>query len=87
MTVNEHEWDAIVIMHTWEYWKPQKDAAAFVNRIESLDHVVVLTTSGNSEAKMEDIDAITSASILTETPSVSEEISSQLKTILRYDVE
>jgi hypothetical protein len=61
-SVNIDEWTAIVILHTWENWQPQKDAMLFIDRNPDLANIIVLTTSGQGDLKMETVDAITSAS-------------------------
>lgn len=45
--VIEREWDAIVLIHTWEKWKPEPNALAFVERALDRHKLVVLTTSGS----------------------------------------
>jgi uncharacterized membrane protein len=80
---NESDWDAILVLHTWEYDKPQPDAEAFLNKIQNQDKIVVLTTSGNHESKMEEVDAITGASIIKDVPSKVDEIKSRLNIILQ----
>ncbi|AEP28822.1 hypothetical protein [Brumicola nitratireducens] len=60
--VNTEEWTAIVILHTWESWRPQQDAMSFVHRNPDADNTIVLSTSGQGDLKIKGIDAITSAS-------------------------
>ncbi|MFM9841216.1 MAG: hypothetical protein ACKVOQ_23330 [Cyclobacteriaceae bacterium] len=80
--VNENDWSAIVILHTWEYSKPQKDASAFVKRASSKNKIVVLSTSGSGKEKMEGVDGITSASVMEEISTKTEQIVSRVKSIL-----
>ena len=80
--VNESEWSAIVILHTWEYGKPQKDALDFVQRASSKNKVIVLCTSGSGKEKMEGIDGITSASWPEEVIDKRDEIVLRVKSIL-----
>ena len=61
-------WDAIVVLHTWENWKPQPDAAAFIARYPDLHECIVLSTSGSGEEKLVPVDGISSASVLVEAP-------------------
>lgn len=61
-TVDEAEWTALVIIHTWEFWRPQPTAAAFLARAENRERIVVLATSDDGEKKMAGFDALTAAS-------------------------
>jgi hypothetical protein len=44
--VQETDWDAIVVIHTWEMGKPQADAQKFISRAQDPRKVFVLSTSG-----------------------------------------
>jgi hypothetical protein len=80
--VNEDEWDAIVIVHTWEMRKPQADAQAFKERARNARKLVVLSTSGAGDFKMEGVDLISSASILADVPARVEAITVKVDAIL-----
>lgn len=80
--VNENDWDALVILHTWENWQPQADAKAFLEGVKDSNKVIVLTTSGNGTYKMEGVDAITSASVKENVPSRILEVTKRLDLIL-----
>lgn len=60
--VNTEEWTAVVILHTWESWRPQQDAMSFIHRNQDANNTIVLSTSGQGDLRIEGIDAITSAS-------------------------
>ena len=60
--VKLEEWTAVVILHTWESWRPQQDAMLFIHRNQNADNTIVLSTSGQGELKIDGVDAITSAS-------------------------
>lgn len=81
-SVNEGQWDAVVILHTWEFGQPQADAKAFVERVKDKGKVVALSTSGQGTLKMDAVDAISSASIMAEVPSRAAEIMSRVDAIL-----
>lgn len=81
-TVDEGQWDAVVILHTWEYGQPQADAKAFVDRAKDKSKLVVLGTSGQGTLKMEGVDAISSASVMTEASSRAAELMSRVDEIL-----
>lgn len=76
------DWDAIVILHTWEMWRPQINAASFIKRTVDKDKLIVLATSGSGEEMMDEVDGITSASVLSNTAKDSQEIIASIKTIL-----
>lgn len=80
--VNEGEWNAIVLVHTWEMRKPPKDVRAFVDRSRSSGKLVVLTTSGAGIFKMDGVDAISSASVVADAPSRAAEIAEKVDAIL-----
>ncbi|PWL40385.1 hypothetical protein DKG77_06095 [Flagellimonas aquimarina] len=83
--VNLDDYDAMVLMHTWENWKPPMAVGSFVDKlkIEQKNKIVVLTTSGEGSSKIEEIDAITGESILENVPAYTEKIISELEQILR----
>ena len=63
--IDPKNYDAIVVIHTWEYWRPPEDVSSFINRTEAIkDKIVVLTTSGEGSYKMKNVDAITGESKL-----------------------
>jgi hypothetical protein len=82
INVNESEWSAIVILHTWEYGKPQRNALDFVVNSSSKSKIVVLCTSGSGMEKMEGIDGITSASWPEEITNNRDQIVNRVKAIL-----
>lgn len=82
--VPEH-YDAIVILHTWESWKPPVAVERFMTTQGlNQDHIVVLTTSGNGTYKMETVDAITGESILEQSQSFSNQILERLNPLLSH---
>ncbi len=61
------EFDAILLVHTWEYGKPPEKVQSFMDKNQGLkDKLVVLTTSGEGTEKMEGVDAITGESIISD---------------------
>ncbi|MDN5203917.1 hypothetical protein QQ008_21170 [Fulvivirgaceae bacterium BMA10] len=80
--VEENLWDAIVIIHTWENWKPQQDAKAFIDRVSDLSKVVVVSTSGDGDMKIENVDGISSASEIEDVPKITNKIILKLEKIL-----
>lgn len=64
-TVSNTDWDAIVILHTWEYSEPPVTVRDFVSETSASGKIMVVTTSG-SGAKMEGVDGVSSASATSE---------------------
>ena len=64
------EWSVLVILHTWENWQAQSDAKQFIDDLDpsNIEKVIVLTTSGRGDYKMPGLDAITSASVISDVP-------------------
>jgi hypothetical protein len=80
--VNDREWDVIVVLHTIEYGKAPVPAQAFVNRAGDAGTVVVLSTSGAGDFKIEGIDAISSASRTTDVSARVDELLGRIETVL-----
>jgi hypothetical protein len=80
--VDEKQWNAIVVMHTFQLSQPQPDAAAFVARAKGSGKVVVLGTSGEGTFKIEGVDALTSASRLVDVPRRVTDIVSRVDAML-----
>jgi len=85
--VNAGEWNAIVLVHTWEMRKPPKEVKALVDRAGNSGKLVVLTTSGAGIFKMDGVDAMSSASVVAEAPSRAADIAAKVDAILRTGVE
>lgn len=81
-TIRETDWNAIVLIHTWEMEKPQPNAKKFLDQTRDLRKVLVLTTSGAGTRKMEGVDAISSASEMIDVPKRVTEIDTRLDKIL-----
>lgn len=83
--VTEDEWNAIVLVHTWEMRKPPDAVKAFMGRVRDARRVVALTTSGAGDFRLEGVDAISSASVVADAPSRAAEIAGKVDEILRGD--
>ncbi|MEO9870604.1 hypothetical protein [Ekhidna sp.] len=59
---NVDDWDAIILIHTWEYGKPPEAVESFMDGKQDLSKIFSVITSGSGEEKMEGVDAITGAS-------------------------
>ncbi|MEZ4721148.1 MAG: hypothetical protein R2813_04645 [Flavobacteriales bacterium] len=62
--IDPDEWTAILILHTWEVWRAPEVVAAFHLRTIGANNIVYFTTSGDGSYHFEDVDAVTSASLI-----------------------
>ncbi|MEH6537213.1 MAG: hypothetical protein V7719_12520 [Psychroserpens sp.] len=61
--IKPEDYNALLLIHTWESWNPPIDIGIFINRTKDYkDRIVVITTSGDGSYKMLDVDAITGES-------------------------
>lgn len=82
--INPTNYKALVIIHTWENWKPQSDVQSFIeNTFNFKDKIIVLTTSGKGSFKIKDIDALTGESNLKNTGFYTNKIIERLDLILK----
>lgn len=76
-------YNAIVLIHTWENWKPPSEVKLFIDKnIAFQDKMIVMTTSGEGSFKMKNVDAITGESKLENVESYSNKIIEGLKPLL-----
>jgi len=80
--VEPGEWQAIVILHTWEIGKPPAEVKNFVARTRDSGKLVVLTTSGAGDFRLDGIDAISSASVMADVPARAAEIEARVDALL-----
>lgn len=82
--VDQQQWDAVVIICTFEKWKVQSDVGAYLERTKELDKIILIVTSGSGEGKPKeyDIDALTSASRKSEYLSLIPNVLNRLNAIL-----
>lgn len=81
-SVRESDWNAIVLLHTWQMSKPPDAVRAFVDRSESRDKLVVLATSGEGTEHIAGLDTITSASRKADVPARVDEIVHRVEKVL-----
>lgn len=82
-TIDPRKYNALVIIHTWENWKPPITVQTFIEKYpEFSNKIVVLTTSGEGSYKMEGVDAITGESKLADAPLFVDTIIERLNKIL-----
>lgn len=77
-----HDWNAVVVIHTWEMRKPPVAAKAFVDSLTDRRALVVLTTSGAGDFKMAGVDTISAASRMEDVPARVAEVTTKLDAIL-----
>jgi len=80
--IQETRWDAMVVIHTWEMRKPPAAVRVFVDRVRNRDKLLVLTTSGAGDFKMEGVDAISTASKMVDVPARVAEMAKRVDAIL-----
>lgn len=77
------DFNAIVVIHTWENWQPPLDVELFINKTSDIqDKIIVLTTSGGGSYKMEGVDAITGESKLENASKNINQITKRLDPLL-----
>jgi hypothetical protein len=85
--VKENEWDAIVVIHTWEYLLPHKNVQSFIDRLTSTDNIIVVTTSSLGNESLEEIDGISAASISSEVDLVTSQVIGKVEMLLKKPLE
>jgi len=81
--INPINYDAILLVHTWAYWKPPTNVKLYIERHrEHLDRMVILTTSGNGTSKMKGVDAFTGESRIEGIPHYVSTITKKLDSLL-----
>lgn len=80
--ISEADWDVLVMIHTWEAGKPPAAVRTFVKRIQHRNKLVVLTTSGSGDFKLDGLDAISTASKMIDVPARLNEIIKRVDVVL-----
>tara|TARA_R100000935_G_scaffold15425_2_gene30776 strand:+ start:7667 stop:8152 length:486 start_codon:yes stop_codon:yes gene_type:complete len=82
--VKPNEYNAIILLHTWEYGKPPRIVSQFINENSALKNkMIVYATSGAGNNKIEGIDAMAGESILENASDVSDEVIEKIESILK----
>ncbi len=74
-------WNAIVILHTWEIGKPEEHSSKFFVRAPAAK-LIVVTTSGSGDQKLQEVDGISSASRLEQKDWMANMIVNRIQIIL-----
>lgn len=61
--IDKNEYDAYVLMHTWEIYKAPSSITSFTNRVDN-SKVFIVGTSGGGDLSLAGLDGISSASVL-----------------------
>lgn len=78
------EYDAILVLHTWEYERPPDVVASFIDKMKGTENdIIVMSTSGHGTSKIQGVDAITGESILENVPLVVDKIIKRLDPFLK----
>ena len=81
--IHAEDFSALVILHTWENWKPPASVKSFMQENEAQKKkMVIFTTSGEGNYKMENVDALTGESIIEEAPVVVDKIITKLNPLV-----
>lgn len=82
--INPDNYTAIVLIHTWENFKPPTEIEEFINRTNAQQNkMIVFTTSGQGSHKMEGVDAITGASKMEDTLSYVNRIIERVNILMK----
>jgi hypothetical protein len=77
-----NEWSALVVIHTWEMGKPPAVVREFVDRAKDQGKLIVLTTSGRGDFRIEGVDAISAASRIEDADARAAEVSTRVDAVL-----
>ena len=85
--ISQEDWDAEIIIHTTEAWKLPDPVKEYLNRIENLDEVILLITSGDGGWKPEDckVDVLTSASEVSDIQEKANSIEEKVNSLLEVE--
>jgi hypothetical protein len=68
-TVREDEWNAIVMVHTWEMGQAPAEVKRFAAAVRERRKLVGFATSGRGDFRLEGVDVISSASRMADVPA------------------
>lgn len=81
--IDPDDFNALVIIHTWENWKPPLSVQSFIEKYgNESNKIIVLTTSGDGDYTMDGVDAIAGESKLSEVPRYINNIIDRLNKLL-----
>lgn len=82
---NDKEWGTIIIIHTLQIHEMPEEAKAFLSEVEDLSKVMLVSTSGAGDDKVEsfEVDAISSASRNSAIPEIKKWVGEKLQKNLK----
>lgn len=81
-TSNPDDWEAILVIHTWEYSSPPQVVRQFASSTKGATHIIFFATSGDGDFSIEDVDAISGASDSDQTGRYANQIIEKLRLLL-----
>lgn len=83
-TLSAHEYDVIIILHTWEYGNPPNVVSQFIEKnISAKEKLLILATSGQGTHKIDGVDALAGASIIENASDISDDIIEKIEKLLK----
>lgn len=76
------DWQAIVLVHTWEFGNPPAAASDLVAAAADPRRILAVTTSGMGRQKLPGVDAISSASVVDDVPALVYELGARIDALL-----
>ncbi len=81
--VNDSDYNALLLLHTWEYGRPPESVETFIKEHNAhIDKIVVVTTSGEGSNRMEGIDGLAGESIIANMPRYTDWVIMKLDLLL-----
>lgn len=82
--IDTNIYNAIVVLHTWEYGHPPQSVIEFVTKNKEFEYkMIVYSTSGAGDNKIEGIDALSGESILENVTVTSDNIIARIENLLK----
>lgn len=81
--IDPENYNAVIVIHTWENLKPPVSVVNFFNKIGyQQNNIIVLTTSGQGNYKMQQVDALTGESRLDNVNDYTQQIIKKVNPLL-----
>ncbi|TYA58051.1 hypothetical protein [Formosa maritima] len=82
--VKATNYNAVLLIHTWENWKAPEEIVSFISENSELaNKIVAFTTSGNGSNKLDNVDAITGESNMDDIRLFANQIIVKLEHVLK----
>lgn len=83
-SIDADQWQAIVILHTWEIGRAPHAVRAFLDQLAAADKIIDVTTSGSGRERLPGIDVISSASVMADVPALASQIGARIDARLAH---